>query len=147
VVASIHWGGNWGYEIPDEQRTFAHVLIDDAMVDVVHGHSSHHSKAIEIYRGKLILYGCGELINDYEGIAGYEQFRDDLMLMYFATLSGRDGALCSLDLVAFRIHKFRLQKAEPQDVERLAATLSRECRPFGTRLIISTDNMLRLDWT
>ena len=22
VVASIHWGGNWGYEIPPEQRGF-----------------------------------------------------------------------------------------------------------------------------
>jgi poly-gamma-glutamate synthesis protein (capsule biosynthesis protein) len=26
VVASIHWGGNWGYEIPRAQREFAHRL-------------------------------------------------------------------------------------------------------------------------
>jgi poly-gamma-glutamate synthesis protein (capsule biosynthesis protein) len=26
VVASIHWGGNWAYEIPRGQREFAHQL-------------------------------------------------------------------------------------------------------------------------
>ena len=47
VVVSIHWGPNWGYEIPDEQRRFAHALIDNGAASVVHGHSSHHPKAIE----------------------------------------------------------------------------------------------------
>ncbi|WP_079481952.1 CapA family protein [Paraburkholderia hospita] len=28
-------------------------------VDLVHGHSSHHVKGIELYRGKLVLYGPG----------------------------------------------------------------------------------------
>jgi hypothetical protein len=27
-----------------------------------------------VYRGKLILYGCGDFIDDYEGIGGYEQY-------------------------------------------------------------------------
>ena len=49
------------------QIRFAHRLID-AGVDVVHGHSSHHPRPIEVYRGKLILYGCGDTIDDYEGI-------------------------------------------------------------------------------
>jgi poly-gamma-glutamate synthesis protein (capsule biosynthesis protein) len=38
-------------------------------VDVVHGHSSHHCKGAEVYRGRLVLYGCGDLISDYEGIS------------------------------------------------------------------------------
>jgi poly-gamma-glutamate synthesis protein (capsule biosynthesis protein) len=147
VVASIHWGGNWGYEIPDEQRRFAHALIDESMVDVVHGHSSHHPKAIEVYRGKLILYGCGDLIDDYEGIAGYEQFRDDLALMYFATVSRVDGALCSLAMAPFRIHRFRLQAAALHEAEWLAATLTREGSSFATRVTATSDNMLHLEWT
>ncbi len=32
VAASIHWGGNWGYEISRKQRDFAHKLIDKARV-------------------------------------------------------------------------------------------------------------------
>lgn len=42
VVASIHWGHNWGYAVPQAQQNFAHRLIDQAQVDVIHGHSSHH---------------------------------------------------------------------------------------------------------
>jgi poly-gamma-glutamate synthesis protein (capsule biosynthesis protein) len=65
VVASIHWGGNWGYEVPPPQRAFAHALVDLAAVDIVHGHSSHHPKGIEIYKQRPILYGCGDFVNDY----------------------------------------------------------------------------------
>ena len=83
VVMSIHWGPNWGFEIPEEHRRFA--LIDNAGVSIVHGHSSHHPIAIEVYRNRLILYGCGDFLNDYEGISGYEEFLDDLTLRYFAS--------------------------------------------------------------
>src|SRR5512145_763756 len=86
VVLSIHWGPNWGYDIPGEQVAFAHRLIDSGAVDVIHGHSSHHVKAIEVYRQKLILYGCGDFIDDYEGIGGHEEFRSDLALMFFPML-------------------------------------------------------------
>jgi poly-gamma-glutamate synthesis protein (capsule biosynthesis protein) len=27
VIVSIHWGPNWGYEVPEEQRRFAHELM------------------------------------------------------------------------------------------------------------------------
>ena len=32
IVLTIHWGGNWGYEIPSNQVSFAHKLIDEAAV-------------------------------------------------------------------------------------------------------------------
>lgn len=60
AVVSAHWGGNWGYGISRRQRSFAHRLIDSGAVDLIHGHSSHHRKAIEVYNNKLILYGCGD---------------------------------------------------------------------------------------
>ncbi|MEX2559185.1 MAG: CapA family protein, partial [Pirellulales bacterium] len=62
VVASIHWGGNWGYTIPGSERQFARRLIDEAGVAVVHGHSSHHVQGIEVYQDRLILYGCGDFL-------------------------------------------------------------------------------------
>jgi hypothetical protein len=37
--------------------------------------------AIEIYRDKPILYGCGDFLNDYAGISGQEAYRGDLALM------------------------------------------------------------------
>ncbi|KGW97586.1 CapA family protein [Burkholderia pseudomallei] len=57
VVVSLHWGGNWGFEIGDDEHAFAHRLIDTGAADIVYGHSSHHVKGIEIYRERLILYG------------------------------------------------------------------------------------------
>lgn len=38
-------GSNWGFSVPEEQRAFARALVDQAHIDVVHGHSSHHIKA------------------------------------------------------------------------------------------------------
>ena len=39
----------------------------------------------------LILYGCGDFLNDYEGIGGYEEFRGDLTLLYLARLARTTG--------------------------------------------------------
>ncbi|WP_249150945.1 CapA family protein [Bradyrhizobium japonicum] len=98
VVVSIHWGSNWGYHIRDQQQMFARTLIDKADVSIVHGHSSRHPRPIEVYRDRLILYGCGDFLNDYEGIRGYERYRDDLVLMYFADLDLSNGDLHALKL-------------------------------------------------
>ncbi len=132
VMVSIHWGGNWGYQIPSEQRQFAHWLIDRAGVDIVHGHSSHHPKAIEIYRERPIFYGCGDFLNDYEGISGYETFRDDLTLMYFVTMEPRSGRLLSLTMTPLQIRQFRLHYPTEQDQNWLQQTMDRECAPLGT---------------
>lgn len=122
VVVSIHWGGNWGYDVPEDQRRFAHALID-AGVDLVHGHSSHHPRAMEVYRDRLILYGCGDLINDYEGIGGHQAYRSELRVLYFATLA-RTGALRDLRLVALRSRGLRLIRASVEEARWLGQTLS-----------------------
>jgi len=144
VIASLHWGGNWGYEISDEERGFAHRLIERAGVDLVHGHSSHHAKAIEVHRGKLILYGCGDLLNDYEGIRGYESFRGDLSLMYFPTLEADSGALAGLSMVPTQMRRFRIQRAPAAGVEWLARVLERECSKLGTHIERQADGTLEL---
>mgnify|MGYP002795420061 CR=1 FL=1 len=64
IVLSVHWGGNWGYDISERQQEFAHQLIDQGIVDVIFGHSSHHPMGIEVYQNKLIIYGAGDFIND-----------------------------------------------------------------------------------
>ncbi|MEE9301790.1 MAG: CapA family protein [Alphaproteobacteria bacterium] len=146
VVASIHWGANWGYQVPRRHTAFAHRLIDAAGVDVVHGHSSHHAKAIEVYRGKPILYSCGDFLNDYEGIGGYESFRNDLVLTYFLSIARSEGRLVGLDMTPFRIRNFRLNRASRDDARWLGDTLTREGRRFGTRADLKDDNTLALGW-
>jgi len=141
VLVSLHWGGNWGYPIGRDERAFAHALID-AGVDLVHGHSSHHARAFEIHRDRLILYGCGDFINDYEGIGGHETFRGDIAVAYFVTLV--DGRLAELALAPFRSRRLSLQRAAAADARWLLETLNRECRPFGVQLTLADDGSLRL---
>jgi poly-gamma-glutamate capsule biosynthesis protein CapA/YwtB (metallophosphatase superfamily) len=142
VVVSIHWGGNWGYEISRSECEFAHRLIDAGAADVLHGHSSHHPRAIEIHRDRPILYGCGDFLNDYEGISGHESFRPELALMYFPTLDAATGKLVRLALTPTRIGRFRVNLAKDEEAAWLAAMLERECRRFGTRLERQARNRL-----
>ena len=144
VVASIHWGGNWGFEIDTDEVAFAHRLVDEAEVDLVHGHSSHHAKGIEIYHGKLILYGCGDFLNDYEGISGHEAYRDDLPLMYFADMDPSDGVLVDLTMVPLRLGHFRLSRAGRRDVEQVRGILTRACARFDTAIVLREDHTLGL---
>ena len=146
TVVSIHWGGNWGYAIPAWQVDFAHRLIDDAGVDIVHGHSSHHPKGIEVYKGKLIIYGSGDLLNDYEGIGGHEQYRGDLALMYFASIDPGTGSLVNLQMIPMQIRKLRINHAGNNDAAWLKSMLDREGRQFNTRVVLETDNSLVLEW-
>jgi len=142
IVVSIHWGSNWGYHIPDELRIFARALIDKAGVSIVHGHSSHHPRAIEIYRDRLILYGCGDFLNDYEGIRGYERYRDDLALMYFADLDPTSGSLHALKLAPLQIKNFRLSIPSWRDIEWIQQTLDGKCQQFGTRVVLDSERQL-----
>ncbi len=146
VAASIHWGPNWGYDLDRAEREFARRLIDAGAVDLVHGHSSHHAKAIEVYRDKLILHGCGDFINDYEGIGGYESFRPELSLMYFPTLEAATGRLLRMRLAPMRMRGFRLGRAADADSRWLERTLNREGRALGTRVEPGANGGLELRW-
>jgi poly-gamma-glutamate synthesis protein (capsule biosynthesis protein) len=143
VVLSIHWGPNWGYQITPDHQAFAHALIDSGAVDLVHGHSSHHPKAAEVRRGRLILYGCGDFLNDYEGIGGYEAYRGDLALMYLVEVDA-DGALVEVEARPFRIRRFRLETAAADDAAWLAGLLDRECGRFGGGATLTETGGIRL---
>jgi len=146
VIASIHWGSNWGYEIPRKQTEFAHELIDTAGVDIVHGHSSHHVMGIEVYKDKPIIYGCGDFLNDYEGIGGHEDFRADLALMYFVSVDPSTGKLVCLHMKPTQIKQFRANRTSRSDTLWLRDTLNREGKKFGTRVELDDDNTLILQW-
>lgn len=146
VVASIHWGGNWGYQISRQERDFAHNLIDRAAIDVIHGHSSHHPKGVEVYAGKPVFYGCGDFLNDYEGIQGYEDFRDDLGLMYLVTMEPRSAGLVRLQMIPSQIKHFRINRPSHADSMWLRDRLDRECRMLGARVELTAENDFLLEW-
>jgi len=60
VVVSCHWGAEYS-PVTEEQRQVARALID-AGADLVFGHHPHIPQAVEVYRGKPILYSLGNLV-------------------------------------------------------------------------------------
>jgi len=111
---------------------------------VICGHSSHHPRPVEVYRGRLVLYGCGDAINDYEGISGYEQFRGELRLLYLASVTADTGALAALHMVPMQARNMRLRHANNADGLWMGAALKRISQPFGSRISTRSDGTLIL---
>ncbi|KAI9685796.1 MAG: hypothetical protein M1820_010744 [Bogoriella megaspora] len=119
-VFSVHWGPNYSWQPADEIRDMAHFLIDECGIDIVHGHSSHHVQGIERYRpGKLIIYGCGDFVDDY---ALTPEYRNDLSAVWRVTVEEKGGenakpslALRRLEIFPTRIQRFRAHLLEGND--------------------------------
>lgn len=146
VIVSLHWGSNWGWDVPEAQQTFAHRLIDWGVVDLVHGHSSHHPRPIEVYRGKLIIYGCGDLINDYEGLGRHENADTGVACLYFAQVCAQSGELQQLEMQAWTLKKFRLVRAAPHAQQAFLELFNTHSAAFKTRLEVQPGGQWTLAW-
>ncbi|KAK3274053.1 hypothetical protein CYMTET_17744 [Cymbomonas tetramitiformis] len=68
VIMFFHWGSNWDFmdgssgDIWKERQWLAHRLLESRNVDMIWGTSAHHIQPIEIYNGKPIIYGLGNLM-------------------------------------------------------------------------------------
>jgi poly-gamma-glutamate capsule biosynthesis protein CapA/YwtB (metallophosphatase superfamily) len=120
-------------------------LIEEG-ITIVHGHSSHHVKAIEVFKDRLILCGCGDFLTDYEGISGYEEFRGDLALMYLVDVDSQSGQLLSAQLVPMNMQRFCLERTSVGDAKWLCNLLNELGKPFATMTHLGEDNRLTLDW-
>ncbi len=58
LVASCHWGV--GKDVLQYMTEIAHAAID-AGADIVMGHGPHYPLPVEVYKGKPIFYGLGNL--------------------------------------------------------------------------------------
>ncbi|HEY0878102.1 MAG TPA: CapA family protein [Zeimonas sp.] len=124
VVASIHWGDNWVREVPGKQRAFAQRLLDSGSIDVIHGHSSHHPLPVQIHRGKLVLHGCGDLVNDYEGIGPHGALRSDLGCLHLADFDIATRHCVELRIVPLQLRRFRLGAPDDAALAWLASAIA-----------------------
>jgi poly-gamma-glutamate capsule biosynthesis protein CapA/YwtB (metallophosphatase superfamily) len=135
-----------GDRVPQLHRRFAQRLIELGAADLVHGHSSHHPRPVEVYRGRLILYGCGDLINDYEGIASQERFDSSAVCLYFAQLARETGALKKLEIVPMQLRRLRLKHAQPSARHSLQSLFETGSARFHTSLQAQADGSWQLRW-
>ena len=108
-------------------------------------------RALHLNRNRLnihnrFLYGCGNFLNDYEGIPGYEEHRGDLGLMYFVGMDALTRELVHLYMIPTPIKRFRVNRAAESDVLWLRERLDRECGRLGTRVELGRDNTFWLRW-
>jgi poly-gamma-glutamate synthesis protein (capsule biosynthesis protein) len=137
LIASIHAGANFGYAVEPGERTLFRRMIDEAGIDLIHCHSPHHVKAIEMHNGRPILYGTGDVINDYEGIPSPPErqvFRSHLGTIAFADFSTDSGACTALRLRPTKMRRLRVERAAGRGAEHLCEILGRESAQFGTRI-------------
>lgn len=140
-IISIHWGSNWVYQIPSQHQIFAHELIDQVEVNLIHGHSSHHPLGIELYKNTPILYGCGDLMNDYEGINEHHEFRGELCLMYFIEFDAYSLKLKTLEMIPFERKKFRLGHAKYKDCLWMLNTMEKNSSQFNTQFTLDKNTI------
>jgi poly-gamma-glutamate synthesis protein (capsule biosynthesis protein) len=135
VVASLHWGPNWETRPARSQRRFARGLVDRG-VDVVHGHSAHVIQGVEVYRGRPILYDCGDFVDDY---AVKPDLHNDRSFLF--ELAVEAGVLTALRLVPVEIEREAANRAGEEAsrwLRRQMRTLSAE---FGTALERAGDGL------
>ena len=63
IIISLHWGYEYVPFPSPEQIEIGRKLIDHG-VDLIFGHHAHVIQGLEMYRGKLIVYGLGNFIFD-----------------------------------------------------------------------------------
>jgi poly-gamma-glutamate capsule biosynthesis protein CapA/YwtB (metallophosphatase superfamily) len=146
IVISLHWGSRWLRQVPAEHREFAQRLIELDAADVIHGHSPQAPLPIEVYRGKLILHACGDLINDCEGVPAPDGLRIDTACLYAATLSRDDGRLVSLEIVPLQRRHFRLCRPTSQAHRWLLDRLDEGGAALGTAIDLWDSGRWHLDW-
>lgn len=134
-IVSIHWGPNYQWSPSAEIKSLAYFFIDECGVDLIHGHSSHHIQGVEIYKGKLILYGCGDFVDDY---AVVHEFRNDLSALWQVTVAEEDEKLKIKRLEVFpnRIKNFQAGLLDRSEVDHrwLTRRFRNLCAEMGTQV-------------
>jgi poly-gamma-glutamate capsule biosynthesis protein CapA/YwtB (metallophosphatase superfamily) len=138
VVVCAHVGPNWGRPSP-AMRAAARQFIDLG-ADVYWGHSNHTTQGIELYRGRPILYSCGDFVNDY---AIEPDERNDLS--FFFEIQIVDAVVRELRLHPVRIDRFQVNRATGSDAAWIRRWMEERCAAMGTH-VERKDDGLRIEF-
>ena len=138
VVFSIHWGPNMRQTPTPEFVEFAHTVMDSG-ADIFHGHSAHLFQAVEIYKGKVILFDTGDLIDDYYVDP---KLRNDQQMLFVVTVTG--GGIRRVDLIPLHIDRMQVNLARGETFDAIKKRTRRLSKPFGTE-IHADDTRLWID--
>ena len=126
LVASLHWGPNFAEAPPRRFRELARWLAERD-VDVIHGHSAHIFQAVEVHEGSLVLYDCGDFVDDY---AVDPDLRNDRSFLFEVEVVG--GEVAALRLVPTETEGCAVRLASEGAAEWSRRRMCELSKPFGT---------------
>lgn len=91
IIVNFHWGIEREYTPDDNQKTLAHLAIDEG-ADLVIGHHPHVLQGIEKYNGKYIAYSLGNFC-----FGGNSNPEDKDTMIFQQTFTIDDGKLKETD--------------------------------------------------
>ena len=138
-VFSLHWGPNYSWQPAEEIQDLAHFLIDECDVDIIHGHSSHHVQGVEIYKGKLIIYGCGDFVDDYALVPEYRNDLSGIWQVKVEEAADKKGMnVKRLEVYPTKIDKFVARRLRPEeaDSEWVREKIVKLSSELGTQAVV-----------
>jgi poly-gamma-glutamate capsule biosynthesis protein CapA/YwtB (metallophosphatase superfamily) len=136
LAVSLHWGAEDSFTVSDEQREFAHKLIDEG-VDVILGHHPHQFQGIEMYKGKPVFYSMGNFLFDQNESENMESFIIDMKY--------KGTELSELSAIPVRIlDKSTVEIQTGTNAANIIARQTELCRELGTPPGIVNDRLVFL---
>lgn len=128
LVASLHWGPNKVTTPFESHERWGRWLLSEG-VDVVHGHSAHVFKAVENRDEGLLLYDCGDFVDDY---VIDDELRNDRSFLFELTVDDA-GTPTELRLVPVEIEGGAVHRATGDVARWCRETMVERSQGYGTR--------------
>ena len=153
VIVSSHVGPHFRETPSMKYVNFAHKIIDLG-ADIYWGHSNHMPQGIELYKhndnNKIILYDCGDFIDDYAIDSNYRNDLSFIFLFHFLMdknhkLSNNDSnngnillQNSMIELIPTKISNFMVNTipVDDNDADLIIKRMAKRCSSLGTKYFI-----------
>lgn len=155
VIVSSHIGPHFRETPSVKYVNFAHKILDFG-ADIYWGHSNHMPQGIELYKhndnNKIILYDCGDFIDDYAIDSNYRNDLSFIFLLHF--LMDKNSKLSKnnntnnignillqnsmIELIPTKISNFIVNTipADDNDADLIIKRMAKRCSFLGTKYFI-----------
>ncbi|MDW3610856.1 MAG: CapA family protein [Nitrososphaeraceae archaeon] len=153
VIVSSHVGPHFRETPSMKYVNFAHKIIDFG-ADIYWGHSNHMPQGIELYKhndnNKIILYDCGDFIDDYAIDSNYRNDLSFIFLLHFfmdrnsklSNNNSNNGNILlqnsMIELIPTKISNFMVNTipVDDNDADLIIKRMTKRCSSLGTKYFI-----------
>jgi poly-gamma-glutamate capsule biosynthesis protein CapA/YwtB (metallophosphatase superfamily) len=153
VIVSSHVGPHFRETPSMKYVNFAHKITDFG-ADIYWGHSNHMPQGIELYKhndnNKIILYDCGDFIDDYAIDSNYRNDLSFIFLLHFlmdknhklSNNNSNNGNILlqnsMIELIPTKISNFMVNTipVDDNDADLIIKRMAKKCSFLGTKCYI-----------